>query len=262
MSKALSFARKPICLSCAAKPDVFKWYLHLACFITSEQKLKAALILLLKCLMNQKPRTSKESFSELNMADYQRLPENKQNSSPVYNFQYRNEHLSSAASTVKSSKLTRNAYNSGLPNLKRRYIPSLYHNQDKELTQKVKEFLKKPPLNSQEYFDMLWLRRRSEPFGNRDEAGTRIVNSARSSPDEVTKKLWHLLPENQTIQSMILPPIRDGCVSEFHRKHSSKTVPFIDPSVNIMDQLKYCRYLRAKPARFQAWESRNQDIIT
>lgn len=209
----------------------------------------------------KKPTTNLEGLSELNM-DYQRLHENKQNLSPVYNLQFRNEHLSSAASTVESSKLTRNADSSSFPNLKRRYIPSLYHNQDKELTQKVKEFLKKPPLNSQEYFDMLWLRRRSAPFRNSCEAGTRIVNSTRSSPDELTKKLWHLLPEKQTIQSMILPPIRDGCVPNFHRKHSSKTVPLVDPSVNLMDQLKYCRYLRAKPAGFQAWESRNQDINT
>ena len=208
--------------------------------------------------MNQTSSTSVTSLFELNM-DYQGL-QNTRNNPLVYNRQYRNENISaSATSTGKSSKSTRYANSSSLPNLERRYIPSLYHNQDKELTRKVKEFLKKPPLNSQEYFDMLWLRRQSEPFRNSEEDGSRFVKSAPNSPDELSKKLWHLLPEKRTIQSMILPPIKDGCILNYHNKHSSKTVPLVDPSVNLMDQLKYCRYIRAKPVRHQAWEDRSQD---
>lgn len=170
------------------------------------------------------------------------------------------DNRSSTYSTdAKSSHATRQGHSaSALPNLKRRYIPSLYHNQDKILTRKVKEFLKKPPLNSQEYFDMLWLRRQSEPFRD-NEDDLRAIKSAPSSPDELSKKLWRLLPEKRTIQSMILPPIREGCISNYHNKHASKATPLVDPSVDIMDQLTYCRYLRPKPKRHKAWEDTSHD---
>jgi len=76
--------------------------------------------------------------------------------------------------------------------------------------------------------------------------------------DELSKKLWRLLPEKRTIQSMILPPIRDGCVTNYHNKHISKTSPLVDQSLDVMDQLKYCRYLRPKPVKQNAWEDTGQ----
>lgn len=167
---------------------------------------------------------------------------------------------STYSTRVKTSQRTRQAHNSSyLPQLKHRYVPSLYFNQDKQLTRKIREFLKKPPLNSQEYFDMLWFRRQSEPSGNKDDDDLRRIKSAPSSPDELSKKLWHLLPEKRTIQSMILPPIRDGCLGNYHSKHTSKaTAPLVDSSVDVMDQLKYCRYLRPRPTK--AWAVTAQGI--
>lgn len=170
--------------------------------------------------------------------------------------------LPSISSSAKSTESTRNVKISSLPNLERRYIPSLYDNQDKQLARKVKEFLKKPPLNSKEYFEMLWLRRQSEPFRGSDDDGFRAIKSALTSPDELSRKLRHLRPEKRTIQSMILPSIRDGCTYNYHNKYNSRTAPMIDPSVNLMDQLKYCRYLRPKPERYQAWEDRGHENKT
>lgn len=194
--------------------------------------------------------------------DYHQGLQTRRRSQLAYSSQHEDDNFSSTHSTNgKNSRATRQAHSSSaVPRLRRRYIPSLYDNQDKMLTRKIKEFLKKPPLNSQEYFDMLWLRRQSEPFrGNEDDS--RKMRSAPASPDELSKKLWHLLPEKRTIQSMILPPIRDGCVGNYHNKfkHNSKTAGLIDPSVDIMDQLKYCRYLRPKPNRQTAWEETNRE---
>ena len=178
-----------------------------------------------------------------------------------YSSQHEDDNFSTYSTNGKNSHSTRQAHSStAVPRLRRRYIPSLYHNQDKILTRKIKEFVKKPPLNSKEYFDTLWLRRQSEPFcGNEEDS--RKARSAPNSPDELSRKLWHLLPEKRTIQSMILPPIRDGCVGNYHDKfkQNSKTAPLVDPSVDIMDQLKYCRYLRPKPNRQKAWEDTSRE---
>lgn len=183
-----------------------------------------------------------------------------QNRTLAYSVRHEDDNLSSTHSTAKSSgSQTRHVNSSSLPNLKRRYIPSLYQNQDKQMARKVKEFLKKPPLNSDEYFDMLWIRRQSEPFRDNEETGSRAIKSAPTPADELSKKLRHLRPERRTIQDMILPPIRDGCIGNYHNKHSSKTAPFVDPSVNLLDQLKYCRYIRPKPMGHKAWEDRGQD---
>lgn len=189
--------------------------------------------------------------------------QNRRNSIQTYSVQHEDDGLSSAHSSARSAESTRHVNSSSLPNLKRRYIPSLYHNQDKQLGRKVKEFLKKPPLNSQEYFEMLWIRRQSEPFRENEEGGLRAIKSAPTSPDELSRKLRHLQPEKRTIQSMILPPIRDGCTNNFHNKYGrSRTAPVADSSVNVMDQLKYCRYLRPKPIRQQAWKDRVQENKT
>ena len=194
--------------------------------------------------------------------EYHRGLQIRRHSDLSYCTQQEDDNFSSTYSThVKSAQRTRQAHSSsaGLPQLKRRYIPSLYHNQDKMLTRKVKEFLQKPPLNSQEYFDMLWLRGQSQP--SRDNEDDSRPKSAPSSPDELSKKFWYLLPEKRTIQSMILPPIRDGCVTNYHDKHVSKrTDQFVDPSVDLMEQLKYCRYLRPRPTRHKAWEEKAQDL--
>ena len=189
--------------------------------------------------------------------DYTAL-QNRRNSLQTYSVRHENDGHSSTHASAKSAESTRHVNSSSLPNLKRRYIPSLYHNQDKHLARKVKEFLKKPPLNSKEYFEMLWIRRQSEPFWDNEEGGLRAIKSAPSSPDELSKKLRHLRPEKRTIQSMILPPIRDGCTKNFHHKYGSRTAPIVDPSVNLMDQLKYCRYIRPKPMRHHAWEDKGQ----
>lgn len=177
----------------------------------------------------------------------------------AYSSQQEYENFSTNSTDGNNSHTSPQGHSSsGFPRLKRRYIPSLYHNEDKILTRKIKEFLKKPPLNSKEYLDMLWIRRQSEPFhGNEEEL--RATKSAPASPDELSKKLWYLLPEKRTIQSMILPPIRDGCVANYHNKFkdTSNTYPLIDPSVDIMEQLKYCRYLRPKPNR--AWKDTGND---
>lgn len=160
----------------------------------------------------------------------------------------------------KSSRTTRQVHSSSaLPRVKRKYVPSLYHNQDKMLTRKIKDFLKKPPLNSQEYFVMLWKlsKQRESALLRYDEGNSDTARSAPVSPDEISKKLQHLLPEKRTIQSMILPPIRDGCVSNYHDKFmgASRTIPTVDSTVDIVDRLKYCRYLRLKPERQRAWEN-------
>lgn len=190
--------------------------------------------------------------------DYYLGLQNRRHSGIAYSSHHEDDNFSTYSTDGRNSYTTRQAHSSSaLPRLKRRYIPSLYHNQDKMLTRKVKEFLKKPPLNSQEYYDMLWLRRKSEPFRD-DEDDLRATRSAPSSPDELSKKLWRLLPEKRTIQSMILPPIRDGCVTNYHNKHISETSPLVDQSVDVMDQLKYCRYLRPKPVKQNAWEDTGQ----
>ena len=133
-----------------------------------------------------------------------------------------------------------------------KYIPSLYHNPDKDLSRKIRSFLRKPPLNSQEYFDGKWRRCRSEPsIGNsreRDEAD--IVPRAQTSADEKYKKLVHLLPERRNIRSAILPPISSGCTRNFNSRYASPVPqPTIDGSVDAMDQLQFCQYLRPTPER-------------
>ena len=167
------------------------------------------------------------------------------------------EILSSVSSMDgRCSHVTRRVHSSSAsPRARQRYIPSLYHNQDKILAKKIKEFLKKPPLNSQEYFDTLWKLRQDESFLH-NEGNSEAVKSAPHSPDELSEKLWHLLPEKRTIQSMILPPIRDGCVANYHNKFmdASGRNTIIDPSIDIVEQLKYCRYLRLKHGRQKAWE--------
>ena len=170
--------------------------------------------------------------------------------------------LSATHSSAKRAVSTRHVNSSSLPNLKCRYIPSLYDNQDKQLARKVKEFLKKPPFNSQEYFEMLWIRRQSEHFPDNKEVSLRAFKSVPTSADELSRKLRHLRPEKRTIQSMILPPIRDGCTNNYHNKYSSKTAPLVDPSMDLIDQLKYCRYIRNKPARHHAWEDRGQENMS
>ena len=160
----------------------------------------------------------------------------------------------------RSSRTTRQVHSSSaIPRVKRKYVPSLYHNQDKMLTRKITDFLKKPPLNSQEYFEMLWKlskQRESAQF-RYDEGNSDTARSAPVSPDEISKKLQHLLPEKRTIQSMILPPIRDGCVSNYHDKFmgASRTTLTTDLTIDVVDRLKYCRYLRLKPERQRAWEN-------
>lgn len=195
---------------------------------------------------------------ELSMEIYLGL-QNTRNTPLPYSVRLEDGGLSATHSSAKRAESTRHVNSSSLPNLKRRYIPSLYDNQDKQLARKVKEFLKKPPLNSQEYFEMLWIRRQSEYFSDNEEVGLLAIKSAPTSADELSKKLRHLRPEKRTIQSMILPPIRDGCTNNYHNKYSSKTAPLVDPSMNLIDQLKYCRYIRHKPVRHQAWENRGQE---
>ena len=159
----------------------------------------------------------------------------------------------------KSSRTTRQVHSSSaLPRVKSLYVPSFYHNQDKMLTRKITDFLKKPP-NSQEYFEMLWKlwkQRESAQF-RYDEGNSDTARSAPVSPDEISKKLQHLLPEKRTIQSMILPPIRDGCVSNYHDKFmgASRNTLTTDSTIDVVDRLKYCRYLRLKPERQRAWEN-------
>lgn len=185
--------------------------------------------------------------------------QNTRNTPLPYNVHLEDASISATHLSAKRAESTRHVNSSSFPNLKRRYIPSLYHNQDKQLARKVKEFLKKPPFNSQEYFEMLWIRRQSEHFRDNKEVSVRAIKSAPTSADELSRKLRHLRPEKRTIQSMILPPIRDGCTNNYHNKYSFKTAPLVDPSLNIIDQLKYCRYIRQKPVRHQAWEDRGQE---
>lgn len=195
---------------------------------------------------------------ELSMEIYLGLQNNRNTSLP-YNVHLEDGSLSATHPSAKRAESTRLVNSSSLPNLKRRYIPSLYDNQDKQLARKVKEFLKKPPFNSQEYFEMVWIRRQSEHFRDNKGVSLRSTKSAPTSADELSRKLRHLRPEKRTIQSMILPPIRDGCTNNYHTKYSSKTAPLVDPSLNITDQLKYCRYIRHKPVRHRAWEDRGQE---
>jgi len=185
--------------------------------------------------------------------------QNNQNTPLHYSVHLEDGSLSATHPSAKRAESSRHVNSSSLPNLKRRYIPSLYDNQDKQLARKVKEFLKKPPFNSQEYFEMVWIRRQSEHFSDNKEVSLRATRSAPTSADELSRKLRHLRPEKRTIQSMILPPIRDGCTDNFHNKYSSKTAPLVDPSLNIIDQLKYCRYIRHKPMRHQAWEDSQEN---
>ena len=185
--------------------------------------------------------------------------QNNRNTPLHYSVHLEDGSLSATHPSAKRAESTRHVNSSSLPNLKRRYIPSLYDNQDKQLARKVKEFLKKPPFNSQEYFEMVWIRRQSEHFSDNKEVSLRATRSAPTSADELSRKLRHLRPEKRTIQSMILPPIRDCCTDNFHNKYSSKTAPLVDPSLNIIDQLKYCRYIRHKPMRHQAWEDSQEN---
>ena len=195
---------------------------------------------------------------ELSMEIYLGL-QNTRNTPLPYNVRQEDGSLSATPLSARRAESTRHVNSSALPNLKRRYIPSLYDNQDQQLARKVKEFLKKPPFNSQEYFEMLWIRRQSEHFSENKEVSVRAIKSAPTSADELSRKLRHLRPEKRPIQSMILPPIRDGCTKNYHDKYSSKTAPLVDPSLNLIDQLKYCRYIRHKPVRHQAWENRGQE---
>ena len=182
--------------------------------------------------------------------------QNTRNTPLPYSIHPEDASLSATHPSAKRAESTRHV---NCSSLHRRYIPSLYDNQDKQLAQKVKEFLKKPPFNSQEYFEMVWIRRQSEHFRDNKEVSMRVIKSAPTSADELSRKLRHLRPEKRTIQSMILPPIRDGCTNNYHNKYSFKTAPLVDPSLNIIDQLKYCRYIRQKPVRHQAWGERGEE---
>ena len=108
---------------------------------------------------------------ELSMEIYLKL-QNTRNTPLPYSVRQEDGSLSATPSLARRAESTRHVNSSTLPNLKRRYIPSLYDNQDQQLARKVKEFLKKPPFNSQEYFEMLWIRRQSEHFSeNKEVAG-------------------------------------------------------------------------------------------
>ena len=140
----------------------------------------------------------------------------------------------------------------------KRYIPSLYQNPDKDLARKIKTFLRKPPLNSKEHFER-WSRSQSEPIIGSDFDDARNQPRVRTSPDEISKELLHLLPEKRKIQSTLLPPITSGCTKNFHSKYkAADSGPVIKEASDIMEQLKYCRYLRPKPKK-PAWAESDQD---